>query len=729
MAFWDRRPSGLVASAEPVKLNKDGSSNLKPLTDWQRQAWNHYNTVGEIWFATNYIANALRRVRLYPAIQPDPMQPPIPLDEGPAAAQAAAEMDKLKDVDGSHGTIVHDMAMQLSIPGEGYFTVYEDPMDPDGEVIKVFSTMELTRSVDKTWTLQDETGRPEPLPDQEPLVSRFWRQHPQFSRRPDSPMKAVGALLRELLLLDQLYRSNERSRIAAGLLLVPNEVNFRSQIKPGMNADHGQGPIRDPFVDAVMNALTTPVADEESAGNVVPGVIKVDSKFIESFRHLTFAKEFDASTAERYDKVLKRVATGLDIPNSVITGVEDLNHWSAWLVDEDAFDKHLAPLTQLICSALTQVFLKPALGDTADDIFVWFDPSALITHPNKSKDAKDAYDRGVISAEAYRRYVGYSEDDAPGGAAGPPPEAPEETPLPVPPPPEPVSTPTPSSGEQGPPNDSIPNESPEDQASASRLPLTAAASRPRGRRLSELLIKRERALRARIQVILERVIAESLAADAFFSENEMEALAAVAPALEIELAKAQGNLRELMEEYGVDTTYLQGLEIRQEDSRKRAVTLGIALLVTFLSDRLNNKNVFSEQRGEVPENLSVPPGIARQIMAVAGGAPSAEPNSITGIPVGGVWTGSDARDMLDRANERQVGWQWVYGAGGRKHPFHGHLQLDGLEFTSFDDDALRILPSDSWLNVSHYRPNDHKGCLCDVMPILEGSEERVPVGV
>lgn len=418
MGIFSGRPKGqaLTAAAEPIVTGKDGQSNAKPPAEWQGRAWSQYDQVPEIWFATNYIANALRRVQLFAATQTDPMQPPIPVT-GKAAELAQANLDKLKDIDGTFGTIVHDMAMQLSVPGEGYFVIYEDKDDPDGEVAAIFSTAELTKDSSGKWMLHDETGRPEPLPDSDPLVSRFWRQHPRFSRRADSPMRALGALLQELLLLDQLYRSNARSRVSAGILLVPNEVNFRSQQQVGMNGSHGQGPIRDPFVDAVMNALTTPVADEESAGNVAPGVIKVDSKFIEAFRHLTFGREFDPATAARYDKVLARVATGLDLPSAIISGMENLNHWSAWLVDEDAFDSHLAPLTQLICAALTQVFLKPALGDLGDDVFVWYDPSALITHPNKAKDAGDAYDRGVISAPAYRRYVGYSEEDAPTPAA------------------------------------------------------------------------------------------------------------------------------------------------------------------------------------------------------------------------------------------------------------------------------------------------------------------------
>lgn len=415
MAVWSRnKASGqvLTAAAEEVKVDANGKINVRPQALWQGEAWEHYNSVPEIWFAMNYIANAMRRIRLYPAIQPDPMQPPIPA-EGAIAERAFMELERLRDADGSHGTIVHDAAFQLSIPGEGYFSIYDDPEAHDGESVRIFSTTELIRRPDGKWWLMDDMGTPEELPDKDPLVARFWRQHPQYSKRADSPMRALGALLRELLLLDQLYRSNARSRVSAGILLVPNEVNFKSEQRPGMDGGHGQGPKRDPFVDAVMNALTYPVSDEESAGNVAPGVIKVDSKFIESFRHLTFGREFDDATAKRYEKVLARVAVGLDIPAQIVSGVEGLNHWSAWLVDEDAFDSHLAPLTQVICSVLTEIFLRPALGEEGKDVMVWFDPSALIGHPNKASAAKDAFDRGVISAEAYRRYVGYSEDDAP----------------------------------------------------------------------------------------------------------------------------------------------------------------------------------------------------------------------------------------------------------------------------------------------------------------------------
>jgi hypothetical protein len=60
---------------------------------------------------------------------------------------------------------------------------------------------------------------------------------------------------------------------------------------------------------------------------------------------------------------------------------------------------------------------------------------------------------------------------------------------------------------------------------------------------------------------------------------------------------------------------------------------------------------------------------------------------------------------------------WLYGDQSRR-VFNGHLQMDGLVFEDWQDEALDISPQDGWLKRDKYAPGDHWGCGCIVAPYL-----------
>jgi hypothetical protein len=89
---------------------------------------------------------------------------------------------------------------------------------------------------------------------------------------------------------------------------------------------------------------------------------------------------------------------------------------SAWAVEESGLKVHVAPLAELVCSALTQGYLHPMLKEMGEDpakYCVWYDMSELTLRPDRALNAQAAYDRLELSSKAYRRETGFSEDDAP----------------------------------------------------------------------------------------------------------------------------------------------------------------------------------------------------------------------------------------------------------------------------------------------------------------------------
>jgi hypothetical protein len=71
---------------------------------------------------------------------------------------------------------------------------------------------------------------------------------------------------------------------------------------------------------------------------------------------------------------------------------------------------------------------------------------------------------------------------------------------------------------------------------------------------------------------------------------------------------------------------------------------------------------------------------------------------------------------------------WLYGETGRR-TFNGHLQMDGLVFRDWRDEALTISPQDRWLRVDRYRPGDHWGCACLVVPYIPNFGAPTPITV
>lgn len=140
--------------------------------------------------------------------------------------------------------------------------------------------------------------------------------------------------------------------------------------------------------------------------------------------------------------------------------------------------------------------------------------------------------------------------------------------------------------------------------------------------------------------------------------------------------------------------------------------------------------------GEI-STTTVPPGLIRQAMARAGGATSLETTPGGGAfvtlsdagtrPAGGIGTGDLLRSTMRDHGAGIDGYEWVYGAAARKSPFEAHADLDGTEFTTFDDPVLAN--ADSFPATDFYLPGDHDGCLCDVSPIILSPTDVAGLGL
>jgi hypothetical protein len=690
---------------------------------------------------------------LYPAIWEDPQQPPRALDasDGNLFLRSMAELDRLRDATGTHGEIMHDLGMQLSIPGEGY--VVGRPDAETGEHFGVYSQAELVIRDDKWVILEDPDDREgivlDPLSS---VVNRVWRQHPKWRNRADSAMRAVLDVCEELQILSRDVRSTGRSRLTgAGILWVPQEMNVKA-VDSHLGATDGLPQEMDPFLKALLQHFTTPIQEEGSAAAVVPILVKAKGEHIQQVRHMEFGREYSELAATQREELLRRAANGMDFPAEILVNKGELNHWTMWQVDDSTYKAHLEPFLMLLVGGLTEAFMRPATSDLDREVVIWFDPSDLQSHPARGKDADAALQVGGIGFPAYRRYKGYAESDAPTDEDLEQLERINASKRPV------------TSNEPG--GDTTTGEPPPEPTQS----IVAAGRRQTvplaevGLLLSEMDVDLRRTLQASAQGVVSRIVqtlgarlrAQVLAVDedlaarlsripddqlaqhldeAFVEHHFQTDQEVVTSGIESlrasymkRVAATQRSARLLALQYDDDDRISDQLPLvtAEDDARARgweALALGLTAVV---SDALFAPTAVPTAPTAVPR-VSVPAGALRQSLSIAGGAQGTTTeggaiiSAITGGPDGGIATGVNVLDIFAKMDKPLSGWQWVYGDSD--DPFEAHENLDGKTFTTWDDPVLSVSGDDAWLGTSTYYPGDHRGCQCDFAPVLSTAEE------
>lgn len=438
------QPLSLVASAKRLTGKKVSGVKAPKRVDasWQADAESMYDLVGEERFLANVLAGRAAQAKLFVGhlSHTDPLAEPEAVED----PQIQLILDSIGKTAAGRAQLVMRHLINLFIAGEGYLVGIPPRLIPgenDDDVLDPYALDDIDPSdplgvsLDElVWHMlsvsevkfKGDDGVELKLPDQggaaiettlpEVYLIRAWRAHPMRGWEADSPTRSSLPVLRELVGLTMAISGQIDSRLAgAGLLLVPQSAAdaLKRAMKIAEDSDE------DPWTDALIEAMITPISDRSSAAAYVPLVAVVPDDAAEKFTHMTFDKNFDKELRPLRDEAIRRLALGQDAPPELLLGVGGMNHWGAWLVREDVVTTHLEPPLALLCDALTTQYLRPALiaagmdEDEASDYVVWYDVSHLIVRPNRGDDAQSLYDKGELSGEALRRENGFDETDAP----------------------------------------------------------------------------------------------------------------------------------------------------------------------------------------------------------------------------------------------------------------------------------------------------------------------------
>lgn len=442
-------------------MKLDDSKATKKLVrrreDWQEDAWEYFDLVPEIKYSTWFLGNAMSKLRLFVATE-DPDNPeaePISVDDERSpisqavAEQAMFELERLSAGAGPAGLgeLLREANMNLEIAAEGWLIgrgerVNEETgevIEPESWTIRSISEVEAKDvaipGTDRkaTMIVRDDPGdrNGTPLDPEYDTAIRFWQRHPRYSNLPDCAMRGVLDECETLLVLSRQARAESRSRLPAGILVTPSEFDYGTTADETA-ADDNEEAVGDPFLNALVLAMTEPIQDESSPAGLAPILARVPSapgdNLKDRFFHIDLARTTDEALDARIRTRIDRIARGLNLPVEVVMGHQQTTFANAEQVDQDTFEDHLEPRAVLLVDIVTGEFLRQQLReafrtdggivpaeieDEIRQVFAWYDASGLVAQPDLAAGADQALAQQMISAAAYRRVKGYAEDDAP----------------------------------------------------------------------------------------------------------------------------------------------------------------------------------------------------------------------------------------------------------------------------------------------------------------------------
>jgi hypothetical protein len=401
-------PNSLIASARTLQgasITKAGNGKTIKTADWQNRAWNWYDNIGEFHYAVNWVGNTLSRARL------KVVKNGAEVTSGPA-------YDLLQQFFGGRDgqtEMLRQSGIHFTVAGDCYYVGEPGKVEGDPDKWRVIAAIEMTGNGSLGYKAEKRD-----IPSNA-LVIRNWKKHPRKSEESDCPTRAVLPVLSQLYGLTQHVAAQLDSRLAgAGILTIPSEMTLGvGPSNPPATADENSttGPASgaDSLMETLRLAMVTAIGNREDASALVPIIVQAPGEHLDKINHITFFTALDQAAEEMRKETVGRLGLGMDMPPEILQGVADMNHWSSWQVEEAAIKAHTEPLLDVITEGITTNYLRPGLlGLGIEDIMefsIVADTTEMRLRPNRSKEAQELREQGILSEKAVVRENGFDEDD------------------------------------------------------------------------------------------------------------------------------------------------------------------------------------------------------------------------------------------------------------------------------------------------------------------------------
>lgn len=400
------KSKAIVASSTAYSGVQKMARAYYPDKSWQRECYRHYSICGEARFGAQFFGHAVSRALLFASASDGTV-----LTSGPTYD---AVNDLFKGPNGQR-QVLEAMGLHLTIAGECY--LIGRTVD-NRDVWEVASVLEVTESTG-TWYVDYGGGKIELTA--EDVVIRIWRPNPSKHNEADSPFRTMLPILREIEWLTRHVFAQISSRLAgAGILFLPQGITFPPA--PGQAGVESLNEA-DAFMQSLGSAMMEPIEDPGNPSSVVPHVAMVPGDQIDQVKLLNFWSNLDSETKSLRQEAISRFALGMDLPPEQILGMSSnpgtgggnsngVSHWGAWQIEEATIKMHVEPMLDLISNAVTVSYLRPVVGEDTTDL-LGFSTEKLRLRPDRSKEAFELWDRGVLATHRLLEENGFSEKDLP----------------------------------------------------------------------------------------------------------------------------------------------------------------------------------------------------------------------------------------------------------------------------------------------------------------------------
>ncbi|AWN04212.1 portal protein [Gordonia phage Sour] len=422
-----RRPRGavertsLTAASQPIDdPSKSFKSSMGGSRDnWQDDAWEMLDSVGELRYYVGWRASSCSRVRLIASdIDPETGLPTGGTDNARVQEIARA----IAGGPLGQAQLLRRMVECLTVPGETWVVIIHPP---EGEEWLALSRDEIKTRQNDT-IIERPSGEEYILRKPADSMFRVWNPRPRRAKQADSPVRATLDPLREIVRTTKTISNASKSRlIGNGVVFVPQEMSLPSQnqITPSRGPGAPDAPeIAPEFAGAsavgqlqelLYQVASTAYDDEDSLAALIPMFAAVPGEAVKNVSHLKFDNSVTEIAIKTRNDAIARLAMGLDVTPERLLGLgSNSNHWSAWQIGDDDVRLHISPPIETICQALySQAMSKLLIAEGIDptQYILWYDASVLTADPDLTDEATSAFDRGAITAEAYREFLGLGD--------------------------------------------------------------------------------------------------------------------------------------------------------------------------------------------------------------------------------------------------------------------------------------------------------------------------------
>lgn len=418
---------GRLSSAASFRV-RDVDPKKFEAEEWQVEAYAHTVAIGELGYVVSLQADTVSRGQLVVVerdlesgnvVEPEKNEDGEDIIEGDRAVAEKALL-ALRGPKGGQSAILQAGAVADIVPGEG--ALIGEPIEDTGQIAwEILSMVEIKRSAEGKLTRKPKAKSSVTSGDAAPLhedtyFSRYHRSDWMHSDDPTSPLRRVASACREIILLTQLVEATIKSHLSAGIIYVPDEIDFPSDDDEDIDDTSDVHPL----TEMLVKQMSAPVEDRRSAAGLVPLIIGGPAEFADAFKKIE-VKDTGVDLAwvlNTRNDALGRLATGLDVPPEVMTGKGGLNHWTGANVDKDFIEKHTIPIGDRLARFLTIAFFRRLLMDgesmseeTAERFELAYDASNLLTRADAAKSADSLHGDLILSDDARLEAHGFDPDE------------------------------------------------------------------------------------------------------------------------------------------------------------------------------------------------------------------------------------------------------------------------------------------------------------------------------